>query len=269
MSQYSPGIFLISAGNGCRNSQPIVESCKKEAQSQIIQAQAAVVSLAHSLARLPGQHLPDLSESEYCQTIWHFCSLPGQFTHCLSQSAHCSTQIAITVLRASTIMPREDNIEVHVQVNDKNLTEYIDPSETAAADGAKIFYIEAVSGQAFTVSAKFLAGFPLHNAEVLYLELKFDDSSRFFYRKREVCHLPKTFRYELTHDEVFDFKSCRVKDATGRWGRGIFTFGDLEVGKQFVQMDSRPGELTIGCNMKHCQKATSPRSKSSNWVEFT
>ena len=78
-------------------------------------------------------------------------------------------------------MPLQDYVDVRILVNGQPLPEYPDPEESENNDGAKVYYVEAIAGEAFIVRVRLLPGFRLNWAPYLCFRFRFDDEESLWY----------------------------------------------------------------------------------------
>ncbi|KAK5945004.1 hypothetical protein PMZ80_002207 [Knufia obscura] len=118
-------------------------------------------------------------------------------------------------------MPFNGFIDARVLVDGQPLQEYMDP------DGIdNVRYVQATTGQRFTVEIRFLPGFKLQWAPYLHASLTFDDEEINWFRNLPTKGMAHR-KGVLTKPESLQLGCTAAKDDTGTWKRTFFVFGAL------------------------------------------
>lgn len=136
-------------------------------------------------------------------------------------------------------MPFNGFIDARVLVDGQPLQEYMDP------DGIdNVRYVQATTGQRFTVEIRFLPGFKLQWAPYLHASLTFDDEEINWFRNLPTKGMAHR-KGVLTKPESLQLGCTAAKDDTGTWKRTFFVFGALGLGMCLaIQVDAIN---TAGC----------------------
>ena len=139
-------------------------------------------------------------------------------------------------------MPRIDNIDFRITVNDEPLAEYIELGQADESGGAIIRYIEATPGQTFKVVVKLLPGFMPHDAPYIHGMIKFDAQEGYYYNVwfRKGLSLEQGV---LRKKSSWRFDHIRAHDDQGEWKQYPLSFGAVAISK-YQLICPKFGELT-------------------------
>lgn len=125
-------------------------------------------------------------------------------------------------------MPLENFIDVRVLVNNRPLTEYPETNDDDNEGDKRTCYVEAVTGQQFSVSVTILPGFRLHSTPYLYVQMWVDDANCYLFYSLPYNGFPCR-KDVVALKQKFDFTGVRAKDERGEWKLYPYTFGALGI----------------------------------------
>lgn len=131
-------------------------------------------------------------------------------------------------------MPSQNFINVRIIVDGSPLREYRDPEARGDETRTLTRYVEAKTGQAFSVQVSFQPGFDFQSALYVYHDFCIDDLPVDYYTetpKRGSSHRRGFLRNKIEY--LFDRASFK-DDSTGEWKSLSFVFGALGMSRSNV-----------------------------------